>query len=273
MNRKLLLTLPMVALLSSCGLFGGKKNNDAPKNDAFSKIIKQMNISQATKDEVSQEYDEFEFIASKYEDMKMYRKLDDGSWSDEPLGISFESTDYYKTTCVLHPENANCAFYKVYNYGTEYQSDSQEFKVDLDENGEFEFVGTKSSKAPRLPKDAYYNAYNSVFAWKTSLFCGSTEFQNSTGMTRIYFEQKVLNVLTKNFEFSQGEPGSFTISAPHPASYSCKDFQITLHSFSVRYEDYLLAQYKLDFTLEYVAGNKTVDHNTINVYNVDYIHK
>ena len=269
MNKRLMIALPIIALLSSCG-FGGKKDNNAPKNDAFSNIVEQMNISQATKDEVADRYDEFAFVASKYEDMKMYRKLDDGSWSDEPLGISFESTDYYKTSCILNTEHAYCKFAEVHNYGSETPWYSTEFEVDLDENGQFEYVGSHSSIAPRQPKDAYYNIYNSVFAWKTSLLCGATELLCRVDMNKIYFTQKVLNVLTRNFELNQLEPGTFTIQANHPASYSCKEFQITLHAFSVRYDEYLLAQYNLDYTLEYVSGNKTVDHCTFNVYNVDY---
>lgn len=269
MNSKVkLLVLPLTIVMVSCGSRNGGKAT--AKNDAFSKIIKQMNISQATKDEVANEYDEFEFITSVYSDKKSYRKLDDGSW--ELLGSSGTYDDYYKTTCVLHPENANCAFYKVYNYGTETQSDSQKFKVDLDENGEFEYVGSHSD-APRSPKDAYYNIYNSVFAWKTSFLCGATEFLNDVSWSKVYFEQKVLNVITQNFAFNELEPGTFTIQSNGPTSYICKDFTITLHSFSVRYEDYLLAQYNLDFTHEFVFGNKNVNRYIINVYNVDYINK
>ena len=268
MNNKVkLLVLPLVVVLVSCGSRNGK---DTVKNDAFSKIIKEMNVSQATKDEVADRYDEFSFVASKYEDMKMYRKLDDGSWSDEPLGISFESTDYYKTSCILNTENAYCKFAEIRNYGSETPWYSTEFEVDLDENGQFEYVGSPSTMAPRQPKDAYYNIYNSVFAWKTSLLCGATELLFRTDMNKIYFAQGVLNVLTSNFIYNKLEDGTFTISSPGPASYSCKDFQITLHNFCVRYEDYLLAAYNLDYTLEYVLGNKTVDHCTFNVYNVDY---
>ena len=269
MKTNKLLVLPLVVVLASCGSRNGNGKDAANKNDAFSKIIKEMNVSQAIKDEVADRYDEFYFVASKYEDMKMYRKLDDGSWSDEPLGISFESTDYYKTSCILDTEDAYCKFVKIHNYGSETPWYSTEFEVDLDENGQFEYVGSHSSIAPLQPKDAYYNIYNSVFAWKTSLLCGATELLGRTDM-KVYFAQGVLNVLTSNFIYNKLEDGTFTISSPDPVSYSCKDFQITLHNFCVRYEDYLLAAYNLDFTLEYVAGNKTVDHCTFNVYNVDY---
>ena len=258
-TKKLLLALPMVAILVAC-------NKGTGNNDIFTQVRKKK-VSNEAKQQAISEYKYFEMTTEiVHQDITL--ENNGGGWLATDV---VTTTDYYFTAGSLDSDTTFLTYKKVIGEGS-YQS---VFIIAGDENNNPEFVAEPASDyIVNDAKKVYKTQYESIFSWNTTFFAGCSYFLLNTQRS-FYMPQKVLNKFVKDFRINVDESmaGTFSIvTNPSHPQVTVNGYQYSIGEMHLNYVNYRLdsTQFTFDIVKKQSKTLAKEDYYSVTTSTVNY---
>ncbi len=240
-TKKLLVVLPMVAILAAC--------NKTAAKDVFAKLRSKVPADSAS---IQTDVGAFRFVTHYSYVTRLYEK-ENGNWEYQNVN----SRSLYSVTNYQQDWHVVSLGYEESETFSEEDTLTPCFTVRRVGGGDTYEITESNYQYKGTPKNLWHNVYNSVFSWKARFFSGATYYLCAKNGDD-FMPQAAINKLTKSFATTKKD-NLITVSGGN-ADLVYKDKKgntIAINSFKVVYEDHKMIQYNTQLAYSILVNDRT----------------